>query len=105
MVSGFALNDLTPMPPIGGEPYKMSVLSETMGRGQSVSAITLYRMIYSLGHLLLLLFGVILTLLTLHLSTLLRGTFVLAGFVLLAVILILLIGHREGFFVKVFTKL
>lgn len=105
MVSGFALNDITPVIAIGGEPYKMSVLSETMGRGQSVSAVALYRMIYSLGHLLILLSGVILTLLTLRLSTPLRGTFVLVGFVLLAIILVLLIGHREGFFVKVFTKL
>jgi len=104
-VSGFALNDITPLIALGGEPYKMSVLSETMGRGRSVSAVTLYRMVYSLAHLLILLAGVILTLFFVRVPAPLREALILVGIVLLAVISILIVGHRQGFFTSVFNAL
>jgi uncharacterized protein (TIRG00374 family) len=104
-VSGFALNDVTPFLAIGGEPYRMSILAEKMGRGRSVSAVTLYRMIYSLGHILLLLTGVVLSLLTLKLSSLLTLLLSAAGLVLSIVVMLIVSAHREGIFERVFALL
>lgn len=105
IVSGFALNDLTPVLGLGGETYRMSVLSERMGRGRSVSSVTLYRMIYSLGHLLLLFTGVVVALVALRLPTTLMFLFGLVGVALLAIISILLSGHRRGVFERVVGRL
>jgi uncharacterized membrane protein YbhN (UPF0104 family) len=104
-VSGFALNEITPFLAIGGEPYRMSALSESMGRGRSVSAVTLYRMIFSLGHLLLLFVGILVALVALQLSSSVKLLLVAAGLILLLIISILLSGHRRGVFERIYSRI
>jgi uncharacterized protein (TIRG00374 family) len=104
-VSGFALNDVTPMLGLGGEPYRMAVLSESLGRSRSVSAVTLYRMIFSLGHMLLLCVGIVVTIIEVDLPGSLKLLLVVLGVVLLSIILILLSGHRRGVFERVYRGL
>jgi uncharacterized membrane protein YbhN (UPF0104 family) len=103
-VSGFALNDLTPFLAIGGEPYRISALSESLGRGRSVSAVTLYRMIFSLGHLLLLFVGILTVLIVLELPTSVELLLVTVGLILLVIISILLSGHRRGVFERLYGR-
>jgi uncharacterized membrane protein YbhN (UPF0104 family) len=104
-VSGFALNDMTPFLAIGGEPYRISVLSESLGRDRSVSAVTLYRMIFTLGHLLFLMVGILVVLIVLELPSSVKLLLVAAGLVLLAIIPILLSGHRRGVFERIYGRL
>jgi uncharacterized protein (TIRG00374 family) len=101
-VSGFALNDVTPILGIGGEPYRMAILSESMGRSRSVSAVTLYRMIFTLGHMALLCVGIVVTLIAVELPASLKMLLLVVGIVLFSVILILLSGHRRGVFERVY---
>jgi uncharacterized protein (TIRG00374 family) len=103
-VSGSTLNDMTPFLAIGGEPYRMSALSESLGRGQSVSAVTLYRMIFSLGHLLFLLVGIVTILVALELPTSIKVLLAAVGLILLAIISILLSGHRHGVFERIYSR-
>ena len=103
-VSGFALNDMTPFLAIGGEPYRISVLSELLGRDKSVSAVTLYRMIFSLGHLMFLLVGILAVLLALELPPSIRLLLVTVGLILLVIISILLSGHRRGVFERIYMR-
>ncbi|MGA9364805.1 MAG: lysylphosphatidylglycerol synthase transmembrane domain-containing protein [Bacteroidota bacterium] len=100
-VSGFALNDMTPFLAIGGEPYRISVLSELLGRDKSVSAVTLYRMIFSLGHLLFLLVGILAVLVALELPPSVKLPLAAIGLILVAIISILISGHRGGVFERI----
>jgi uncharacterized protein (TIRG00374 family) len=104
-VSGFALNDVTPMLGLGGEPYRMAVLSESLGKSRSVSAVTLYRMIFSLGHMLLLCVGIVVTIVEVELPGSLKLLLMVLGIVLLSIILVLLSGHRRGVFERVYRGL
>jgi len=103
-VSGFALNDMTPFLAIGGEPYRISVLSESLGRDRSVSAVTLYRMIFTLGHLMFLMTGIVVVLIMLKLPFSVKLLFVMAGLILLAIISVLLSGHRRGVFERIYSR-
>ncbi len=56
-VTGFAIDTITPMVALGGEPYKVKALSAHLGTHKSVSAVLLFRMVHTLGHLVMLLAG------------------------------------------------
>jgi uncharacterized membrane protein YbhN (UPF0104 family) len=103
-VSGFALNDMTPFLAIGGEPYRISALSASLGRGRSVSAVTLYRMIFSLGHLLFLIVGILAVLIVLELPPSVKLLLVMIGLILLVIISLLLSGHRRGVFERLYGR-
>ncbi len=97
-VSGFSINYITPIIAIGGEPYKVSVLSGALGKERSVSAVVLYRMVHLLGHMLLLLTGVAVALTALSLPPALMAGLALVGFLICGVIAATILGHRYGFF-------
>jgi uncharacterized protein (TIRG00374 family) len=104
-VSGFAINYVTPFVALGGEPYKMKALSPTMGTHQSISAVILYRMVHLLGHMLVLITGIIVTLIILPLPVSLAASLILAGLVICCVIVLTILGHRYGVFKKLQTWL
>jgi uncharacterized protein (TIRG00374 family) len=104
-VSAFALNDVTPMLGIGGEPYRIAVVSESLGRSRSVSAVTLYRMIFTLGHMSLLCVGIVIAIVAVDLPSSLKLLLMVLGVVLLSFILVLLSGHRRGVFERVYRGL
>ena len=97
-VSGFVLNYITPVVALGGEPYKVKALSGNIGANRSLSAVVLYRMVHLLGHMLLLLVGIVLALVSLSLAPVLNVVLLLTGLCILAVILLTLAGHRHGIF-------
>src|SRR5690349_11542051 len=47
-VSGFVLNYITPVVALGGEPYKVKALSDSLDPKESLSAVVLYRMVHLL---------------------------------------------------------
>jgi uncharacterized protein (TIRG00374 family) len=97
-VSGFVINYITPVVAIGGEPYKVKALSGAMGAQQSLSAVVLYRMIHLLGHMMLLLTGILAAVLFLPLPMPLDPVLVLIGGAILWLVIVTLSGHREGVF-------
>lgn len=100
-VSGFVINYITPVVAIGGEPYKVRMLAGTLGPEHSVSAVVLYRMVHLLGHMLLLLGGIVLALAVLPLPAAMEFPLILAGAVVLGVILLTFSGHRGGVFRRI----
>jgi uncharacterized protein (TIRG00374 family) len=97
-VSGFVINYITPFLALGGEPYKVKKLAYTMGAQQSLSAVVLYRMVHLLGHMMLLLTGIILALCFITLSAYVQGVLVFAGALISIIIVFTLIGHHGGIF-------
>ena len=97
-VTGFVINYVTPFVALGGEPYKVSALSGALGGERALSAVVLYRMVHLLGHMLLLLAGIIVALAALALPPAAQLLLVLAGLLVTAVILFTAIGHRDGIF-------
>jgi len=99
-VSGFVINYITPVIALGGEPYKIDALTDSLGTQRSVSAVVLYRMVHLLGHMFLLLTGIVASLLVLEFPAAVRMVLLLAAVLIVAVIFFTLAGHRNGVFQK-----
>jgi len=97
-VSGFVINSITPVVGIGGEPYKAQALSAGLGGHRAISAVVLYRMIHLLGHMLLLLAGIVTAVFVLPLTPAAALSLGLAGGVIATVIVLTLRGTRHGVF-------
>jgi len=97
-VSGFVINYVTPFLALGGEPYKVKALSAALGTQRALSSVLLYRMVHLLGHMLLLLTGIIGALLVLSLPVTIVSALIISAVVILAIILVTLLGHRKGVF-------
>ncbi len=95
-ISGFALNYLTPVVSLGGEPYKAAAVSEAMGARRAAGSVVLYTMLHTLSHLLiwLLATGVALAILP-HSPALTAGLVALAA-LLAGLIALVFSGHRNG---------
>lgn len=104
-VSGFALNYITPVVALGGEPYKMKAMSPFLGPARSVSAVVLYRMVHLLGHMVLLLTGIVVALATLPLSPVAMTSLLAAAAAITAVMALTLAGHRSGVFERIASLL
>jgi len=100
-VSGFVINSLTPVIGLGGEPYKVQALSTGLGAHKAISAVVLYRMIHLVGHMLLLLAGIVTAFFIVTLSPVMGVSLGTAGIVIGAVIVLTLRGTREGMFDKI----
>ncbi len=99
-VSGYALNTVTPFLAVGGEPYRATMLADTMGAAGSVSAVVLYRVINLFGHLLLLAAGVLIGVLIIPMSPIVRA---ISGAVFLAIAGLgywVMTLHRDGIFIR-----
>jgi uncharacterized protein (TIRG00374 family) len=94
--SAFALNFLTPMVNVGGEPFKIAAVAPWLGVRRAAGSVVLYQMLHTFGLLLSFLTAVLLGALLLPRSPLMLATLALAFAVLLALTLLLLTGHRRG---------
>jgi uncharacterized protein (TIRG00374 family) len=97
-VSGFVINYITPFIALGGEPYKIKALSADLGPEGALPAVVLYRMVHLLGHMFLLLAGIILAMAALDLPVSVDVMLWISAAVVLAVILVTIAGHRGGVF-------
>lgn len=57
-VSGYALNSVTPVGLLGGEPYRIMELSPLVGRAKAASSVILYAMMHIFSHFCFWLFSV-----------------------------------------------
>lgn len=97
-VSGFILNYITPVVALGGEPYKVKKLSSVLGTQRALPAVVLYRMVHLLGHMTLLLAGIILAVSVLSLPMAVIVPLSVIALLIGGIILITLAGNRNGVF-------
>lgn len=95
---GFALNDLIPFIMIGGDIYKISLLKNYMNYQKAVSSVAQYRIIYSSGHMLFIIFGILLIIVFGALPQILAVPFFVLLLLALALIATLLLAYKKGFF-------
>ena len=57
-VSGFSINTITPLVTVGGEPYRVKMLAQSIGMPRSISAVLLYRIVSFIGHMVSILVGI-----------------------------------------------
>ena len=97
-VSGFSIDTITPVVALGGEPYKVKALSSSMGTRQALSAVILFRMVHTVGHMLMLLTGIVGGLLVLSLPAALDWMLAIGGGVMAVVLAVMFSGFRDGVF-------
>ena len=108
-VSGYALNYVTPLGLMGGEPYRILELSGYVGGKKATSAVILYSMMHICSHFCLWLSAVVLYVM-LHFCVgsgyvLNVWMCIMLGIMTLVFVLVLWmfsLGYRKGFVVKVF---
>ncbi len=107
-LSGFAINYITPVMNLGGEPYRIMALKDKIGFNKAVSSTISYTMIHFLSHFFFWITGIMLATLILPLS---RDVKIIFGalFVLLVIAIIFFISkHRNGVFeslISIISKL
>ncbi len=97
-VSGFVINYITPVIALGGEPYKITALTRRMGAQKAISSVVLYRMVHLLGHMALLLAGIVAAFLFVPLPSALAWPLGVAGAAIAGVMFLTLNGTRDGVF-------
>ncbi|HYT04508.1 MAG TPA: lysylphosphatidylglycerol synthase transmembrane domain-containing protein [Gemmatimonadales bacterium] len=95
-VSGFALNFMTPMVNVGGEPFKIAAVAPWLGMRRAAGSVVIYQMLHTLGMLLSLLTAVVLGAVFLPSRAVVLGPLTAAFAVLFTLVLLLLTGHRRG---------
>jgi uncharacterized protein (TIRG00374 family) len=96
-IASFALNYVTPMVALGGEPFRIAVASEWMDTPRAAASVVSFRMIHTLGELLFWMTAVPIAFVLLPhtIATTLILTAVVAG--LLTVTTLILLMFRHGF--------
>ena len=106
-ISGFAINYITPFINLGGEPYRVMALKESVGIHNSVSSVILYRMIHILGSFFFWFTGVIIVALLFPLSPEFRIALFIVSAVLIFLIWFFFSRHKKGIFksiLNIFSK-
>ena len=97
-VSGFSINTITPVVSVGGEPYRVKMLSQTFDTHKSLSAVVLYRMVFFFGHMLSILAGIAFGLAFVDLPTTLRISLAVAFIGIALLMLWAFSVHKSGMF-------
>lgn len=92
----FALNYLTPMVSVGGEPFKIAAASPWLGVRGATASVLGERLLHMQGHLMFFLTGVVLAIIYLPRTAIGLVPLVLIAGVLLAVGFMSVVPHRRG---------
>ncbi len=97
-ISGFAINYITPFLNLGGEPYRVVSLRETVGLHRAVSSVILYNMVRMLSHFFFWLSAIVLVILTTQISFGFGIALGCVSVVVLGLTYFFLSRHRKGIF-------
>ncbi len=97
-VSGFAINYITPVMNLGGEPYRIMKLKDRIGLTNAVSSTISYTMIHFLSHFFFWISAIILISVFLPLSYELKIIFGAVFVVLVSAIIFFISRHKNGVF-------
>ncbi|MCE5304287.1 MAG: flippase-like domain-containing protein [Chloroherpetonaceae bacterium] len=95
-ISGFAINYLTPSIAIGGEPYRIAELKESLGTNKAVSATLLYAMIHNLSSFVFWMIVIILAFVSLQLTLATKISLIIIFIIFSAVVYLFLTLHKKG---------
>ena len=104
-VSGFALNYATPGGLMGGEPYRVMMLSPIIGTERASSSVILYVMTHIFSHFWFWLLSIPLFIFTQHVSTFMIIMLTIAGSICLLAIWFFMVGYRKGLAVRTISLL
>lgn len=107
-ISGFAINYITPIVNLGGEPYKVFALKEKLGTHTAVSSVVLYSMLHFLSSFVFWIIAILLVLFSSSLTSEMQIIFGVAFIVALSGIWFFYSRHKKGIFgsiIKLVPKL
>src|SRR6266850_8601507 len=98
LVAAGAINFLTPVVNLGGEPYRIAALTPWLGKRRAAGSVILHRMLHSLGYVLVWFTAIVLAFALLPRETPngVRVILGVAGMLLLGVIALFMSAHRSG---------
>ena len=104
-ISGYALNYITPGGLVGGEPYRVMELRESVGTHKATSSVIAYAMMHFLSHFFFWLLAILLALFFLPMKSglMIALSAVFAG--CMALIFLFFRGYKKGLIVKLFNAL
>ncbi len=95
-ISGFALNYITPSVAVGGEPYRIVELKESLGTSKAVSVTLLYTMIHILSSFVFWMLIIVLALVMLPLTSATKITLIVILLSFSAVVYFFITRHKKG---------
>jgi uncharacterized protein (TIRG00374 family) len=104
-ISGFALNYVTPLVNLGGEPFKIAALAPWFGTGRATGTVMIYWMIHALSNLIVWLAGLALALRLAAGSTANVGRLLVVAVPVLGIGAVLLLILRRGVLERVLDAL
>ncbi len=99
-VTSFGINFLTPLMSMGGEPIKVAGAMRWLSRDQAAGSVIGFRLLHSLAHALVFIVAAVPVLLLLPRTPVVIGTTLFVAAAMSGIVLLLLSGHQEGFFVR-----
>jgi uncharacterized protein (TIRG00374 family) len=96
LVSAGAINFLTPLINMGGDPYRIAALTPYLGTRRAAGSVILHRMLHSLAYVLVWLTALGVAFVLLPHGAAPTMLLVVTAMVLVGVIALLLFGHRRG---------
>lgn len=101
-ISGFAINYITPVLNLGGEPYKVFALKEKLGTNSAVSSVILYSMLHFLSSFVFWIAAILLVFIWLPLTNELKIIFGMAFIIAMLGVLFFYSRHKKGIFISSF---
>jgi uncharacterized membrane protein YbhN (UPF0104 family) len=95
-VSGFAINYVTPVVSLGGEPFKVAAVAPWTGTSRATSSVIVFGMLHALSHLFIWLSAVVLALIVVPVDIAATPGLGAIGLLLLGLIIFVLGRHRHG---------
>lgn len=95
-VAGFAINYVTPVVSLGGEPFKVAAVTPWTGPSRATSSVIVFGMLHALSHLLIWLTAVVLAFIIVPIDTIATIALIGVGLVLLGLIVFVFGRHRHG---------
>ena len=99
-ISGYAINYITPVVALGGEPYRILDMRRHVGGKKATSSVLLYSMMHIMSHFLFWLTAAVLTVAWLRPSLVVDATLGVVAILCIAGIIFFLKAYRKGLLMK-----
>jgi len=104
-ISGYAINYITPVMALGGEPYRILALKEKIGIKKATSSVLTYAIMHILSHFVFWTFGCILILFYVNTSKALSILSLIFIAISILIIIFIFRGYKNGIVVRFFSFL
>lgn len=104
-ISGYAINYVTPVVALGGEPYRIMEMKERLGTRKATSSVISYSMMHMLSHIVFWMCSIVLIIILLKPSTGIVIGCVVTFCVFAFLLYLIFIGYRKGLVEKLFSVL